>query len=116
MSRPGPFKRSENMNYIFDEIKLERQRQDEKFGEQNLPMTPEVFSLDGCKQTLNTMRHQNDLNLKNGKANWYHILAEELLEVFSETDPNKQREELIQVAAVAVAIIEGLDRALLKDV
>jgi len=104
------------MNYIFDEIRLERQRQDEKWGEQNHPMIPEIFSIEGCKQTLNTMRHQNDLNSINGKANWYHILAEEILEVFAETEPMKQRKELIQVAAVAVAIIECLDNAFLKDV
>jgi hypothetical protein len=35
---------------------------------------------------------------------------EEVLEAFLETSPEKQREEMIQVAAVAVAIIERLDR------
>jgi len=98
------------MNYIFDEIKLERQRQDEKFGTQNHPMTPELFSLEGCKSRLEAMRHQNKINTQNKKDNWYHILAEEIFEVFSETDPNKQREEMIQVAAIAVAIIECLDK------
>ena len=35
---------------------------------------------------------------------------EEVYEVFVETEPEKQREEMIQVAAVAVQIIECLDR------
>jgi hypothetical protein len=35
---------------------------------------------------------------------------EEVCETFLETEPEKQREEMIQVAAVAVQIIEYLDR------
>jgi NTP pyrophosphatase (non-canonical NTP hydrolase) len=32
---------------------------------------------------------------------WYTILMEEVYEAFAETEPEKQREEMIQVAAVA---------------
>jgi hypothetical protein len=35
---------------------------------------------------------------------------EEVCEAFAETEPEKQREEMVQVAAVAVQIIECLDR------
>jgi hypothetical protein len=35
---------------------------------------------------------------------------EEVYEAFAETEPENQREEMIQVAAVAVQIIEYLDR------
>jgi hypothetical protein len=44
------------------------------------------------------------------KRDWFYILDEEICEAFSETDPKKQREEMVQVAAVAVAIIDYLDR------
>jgi hypothetical protein len=45
-----------------------------------------------------------------GNSNWANILLEEVYEAFAETDPEKQREEMIQVAAVAVQIIEFLDK------
>lgn len=45
-----------------------------------------------------------------GKGTWRHILQEEVAEAFAELDPAPLREELIQVAAVAVAWIEAIDR------
>ena len=47
-----------------------------------------------------------------GMLTWRHILAEEFWEVFAndDADPQSQRAELIQVAAVAVAAIEAIDR------
>ena len=77
------------MEKIFDEIKNERVRQEEKWGEQN---------------------HQ--------PPEWLMILGEEVGEVnkaaleaiFSNTRLTGYREELIQVAAVAVAMIECYDR------
>jgi hypothetical protein len=41
---------------------------------------------------------------------WFDILLEEICEAFCEEKPEKQRKEMIQVAAVAVCIIEYLDR------
>jgi hypothetical protein len=103
------------MENIFEEIKAERRRQDEKWGEQNHPMLPELFSLDGCRRSMEVLKRENELASKRGKNCWYHILAEEALEVFAETEPEKQRAEMIQVAAVAVAIIECLDRKLADE-
>jgi len=45
-----------------------------------------------------------------GTTTWAMVLEEESLEALCETDPAKLREELVQVAAVAVAWIEALDR------
>lgn len=45
-----------------------------------------------------------------GIVTWRDILHEEVCEAFAETDPVKLREELIQVAAVAVAWVETLER------
>lgn len=72
------------MNAIFREIREERIRQDKKFGEQHhsLPV-------------------------------WNLILGEERGEVeraILEHDPDHTREELIQVAAVAVAMIQTIDK------
>jgi malonyl CoA-acyl carrier protein transacylase len=41
---------------------------------------------------------------------WEHILTEEHYEAMAEEDPTRLREELIQVAAVAVAWVEAIDR------
>lgn len=81
------------MDYVLDEIYSERVRQDEKWGQQD-----------------------------HAPAEWLMILGEEVgevnkaaLETFfkykdADNDYSKYREELIQVAAVAVAMIECLDR------
>ena len=70
---------------ILDEVSLERYKQDKKWGEQN--HSPEV---------------------------WLAILGEEFGEVcraVCENDVPNYREELVQVAAVAVAMIGALDRS-----
>ena len=41
---------------------------------------------------------------------WLHILLQEVYEAASSDDPTELRVELVQVAAVAVAWIEALDR------
>ena len=75
---------------IIDEILVERQKQDEKWGVQN-----------------------------HNSWYWLAILMEEVGEVAhaicgKRHDFLNYREELIQVAAVAVAMIESLDRELRK--
>lgn len=45
-----------------------------------------------------------------GRVTWRAILAEEVAEAFAETDPEKLRAELVQVAAVAVKWVEAIDR------
>jgi hypothetical protein len=51
-----------------------------------------------------------DQAAKNGCVTWRLILEEEVTEAFAESDPKKLEEELVQVAAVCVAWIEGLRR------
>lgn len=82
------------MNNIINEVLKERVNQDEKWGEQN-----------------------------HSPLEWLPILAEEFGEVakevcecyFSNYNYDNYREELIQVAAVAIAMVECLDRNLIKD-
>lgn len=44
-----------------------------------------------------------------GRITWDVVLLEEVFEALSETDPEKRKEELIQVAAVAIAEAESID-------
>jgi hypothetical protein len=97
---------SEKLAPIFTEISRERKRQDEKWGKQNHEMLRCVLKED-IKSSLEYFRTIND---KSTRYDWYSILQEEISEVFIETEQEKQREEMIQVAAVAVRIIEYLDR------
>jgi hypothetical protein len=92
---------------IFEAVDEERKRQNEKWGEQNHPMLNVPFNREGMIQGQLTYKQLND----GGKdCCWFAILLEEVYEAFSETDPAKQREEMVQAAAVAVQIIEYLDR------
>jgi hypothetical protein len=92
---------------IFSEISRERKRQDEKRGEQNHPMLSAYEDLESIRARLHEFRA---LNEDKDYRCWLTILQEEIGEAFAETDPEKQREKMVQVAAVAVQIIEYLDR------
>ena len=105
------------MKDILSEIEAERQRQNEKWGEQNHPMLGTSRSLLDPPNTAypgkDVLRRQ--LKVSRERCNsenigWFDILQEEVCEAFLETKPEKQRAEMIQVAAVAVQIIEYLDR------
>lgn len=85
----------------------ERKRQDAKWGEQNHPSGTggEGLGVDAARA-----RARCDKAAKEGKVTWLHILDEEVREAFAEKNPEALRAELVQVAAVAVAWVEYLDR------
>jgi NTP pyrophosphatase (non-canonical NTP hydrolase) len=100
------------MSYVLDEIATERSRQDSKFGAQNHDPATWVVILgeeygEVCKEVcearfaLEAIRgeHQRGDYAGAGLAQQSHI-----------NFLRKTREELVQVAAVAVAMIESLDR------
>ena len=93
---------------VLDDVHDERRRQDRKWGEQNHP--------DGTKSDpvseahADCIRHRADEAARAGTLTWRHILDEEVAEAFAEDDPARLREELVQVAAVAVGWIEAIDR------
>ena len=95
-----------NIDSIFEEIRAERQRQDEKWGEQNHQMLDKRVPIEIIKEGADNCRAINESERKS----WFSVLREEIYEAFAENEPEKQREELVQVAAVVVAIIECLDR------
>jgi hypothetical protein len=96
---------------VLEEVALERRQQDLKWGEQNWPMGGGT----DYDRTASSVAHSNcDNAFSRGEGTWQDILQEEVAEVFAETDPLKIRAEAIQVAAVAIAIVECIDRKLGK--
>jgi len=96
----------------------ERIRQDERWGVQDHPMIarevedagaytraefygvrPEHFARATCERRF-----------ANGIGSFVDILAEEVSEAICAQDDSARRAELIQVAAVAVAMVEAIDR------
>lgn len=99
---------------VLKEVAEERQLQDIRFDEQNHPIVSPTYgqsSRDFYHNEALLWKLTNDQRFKSGDLAWDGILLEEVYEALAESDPKKIRAELIQVAAVAVAAIECLDRA-----
>lgn len=93
---------------IYTEISAERDRQDAKFGEQNHPdgIDTDETSVMIADQWRDMVNHR----LAAGTVSWTDILFEEAHEATVEADPAKLRAEVVQIAAVAVAWLECIDR------
>ena len=97
---------------IFEAIKAERARQDEKH--------PVAFSCllnpftDPTKEQFSkasqTTKEVNDLQESLNKHSACGLVTEELYEFFAETDKSRQVDEAIQNAALWVRIIEGITK------
>lgn len=92
---------------VLIEVDLERSRQDEKWGEQNHPNGTGLYQQEAAAERA---RRVCDRNFRSGCGTWADILREEFHEALAEEDPARLREELLQVAAVAVAWIQKIDR------
>lgn len=98
---------------ILDEVAIERYRQLEKWGQQDHPSHSPVGSMIAeWRSKAAYWKQVNDARHAQGVDSWDGILVEEVYEALAEADEAKVREELIQVAAVAVAWIEAIDRRL----
>lgn len=95
-----------SVEQVLAEIKTERWRQDNKFGEQN---HPDGTSKD-YKWLADSAREKCNSNAENGLVTWKNILQEEFYEALSETNQYLIRAELLQVAAVCVSWIQSIDR------
>ena len=95
------------MRQVLDEIVAERVRQHDKWGEQN---HPDGTGGDAYKWLADGARHKCQTAAALGEVTYRHILEEEVAEAYAESDPQRLRAELIQVAAVAVAWVEKIDR------
>lgn len=107
------------MEKIFNEIKLEREKQDAKWGEQNHPILDQILiDRSGermCEEyeipTEDRARQMVNIHAERGDLTYMHILMEEISEVAScGANTEELRKELIQSASVLVAMIESLDR------
>lgn len=91
---------------ILNEIGLERERQDAKWGEQNHP--------DGTNnkwaEVATGMKLKCDSKSNRGQLTFRDIFEEEIWEAYAETDPDLLRAELVQCAAVLVNWIGAIDR------
>jgi hypothetical protein len=95
---------------VLEEVLHERLKQNEKWGEQSHPDgTGGALAFEVAEITRRDCEFAfSDVTTDVGT--WRHILDEEVAEAFAETEPDKLRAELVQVAAVAAAWIESIDR------
>ncbi|WP_433584572.1 hypothetical protein [Microbacterium hydrocarbonoxydans] len=99
---------------VLEELAAERRRQDEKWGEQNHPdgtgTGTEVVPLWYAEDFAEWAKHATDVAARASVVTWREILLEEVAEAFDESDLDKLRTELVQVAAVATQWVEAIDR------
>lgn len=101
--------------HVLTQVSIERRNQEEKWGQQNwasfrrMPIVDRLASLGICF-TEAEAKANCDTAYKEGRLLYSHIFMEEVIEAMSADTPQDLRKELIQVAAVAVAWIESLDR------
>lgn len=95
------------LGLLWWDIKDERMRQQDKHGDQgHLPDgTGGLVAVDAA----NRAKALTDRHAVTGDLTWKDILDEEVREAFAEGNPVLVREELIQVAAVALAWIAAID-------
>lgn len=92
---------------VLAQVAIERKHQDAKWGEQN---HPNGTGGPGRAQDAENARRECKRQFAEGTGTWLDILEEEVAEAYAEVDQDKLRTELVQVAAVAVAWIEAIDR------
>lgn len=98
---------------VLGEVAAERGRQDAQWGEQNYPNgTGPARRLFGKRadEWRDEVQKRVDTLASRGELTYGAVLLEEVCEAYAEDDPAKVRAELIQVAAVAVAMVEKIDR------
>lgn len=92
---------------VLGEVLAERFAQHEKWGVQSWP---NGTGGEQARILADGARALTDRAAKDGTLTYRNILEEEVYEAFAESDPEKLKVELVQVAAVACAWAEKLDR------
>ena len=90
-----------------NDVLAERDRQDEKWGEQN---HPDGTAQPGDFAEAEAQREATNRAAAEGTLTWRDILAEEVKEAFAESDPELLRKELVETISVAFAWIEAIER------
>lgn len=100
---------------VLEDVAVERNNQIDKWGYQTHPDL--LDGREGCRADYAMLsgfyRDRNDQAEVQDECDWTTILLEEVYEALAESDRKRIREELVQVAAVAVAWIEDIDSELL---
>jgi hypothetical protein len=94
---------------VINEVGRERERQHAKWGEQNFPICDEVKKREAL-QKVDDMKALVDKAAEENSLTFDMIFEEEHLESLSADTLEDQLTEWIQVAAVAVQIVERIDR------
>jgi hypothetical protein len=95
------------------EVEQEVARQHKLWGEQNHPnrgFEHNSIYADAFAEHASDWKRLNDLRVADGTIAFDGILLEEVYEAVSESEPARIREELVQIAAVAVTWIAAIDR------
>ncbi|MDT0409916.1 MULTISPECIES: hypothetical protein [Streptomyces] len=92
---------------VLGEIAAERAAQDARWGEQ---AHPDGTGLPIYQHSARRYRDHADRAAASGHLAWRDVLLEEIHEALAESDAARLRAELVQVAAVATAWIEAIDR------
>lgn len=92
---------------VYGAIARERAAQDAKWGEQN---HRDGTGGPGRRAAADDARDWTNHQAAEKTLCWIDILEEEVAEAAAESDPVELRAELVQIAAVAAAWIEAIDR------
>lgn len=101
-------------NNVLQEVLAERIRQDDRWGEQNHPVHDQedpngVFLLG---RSYAALEQEAKARFAAGRRSWALVELEEIFEALAAKTLAEARAEFIQVAAVAVAAVESIDRKL----
>lgn len=103
---------------VLHDVRAERQRQDDLWGQQDLPngtgpLSQPLLPLEETTADFVELafKARERRNVRAGTLTYADVLMEEVAEVMAESNPEKLREELIQAAAVCVKWAEAIDRA-----
>lgn len=95
-------------------FEVERCNQHKRWGQQDHPdfagLLDRAVQRAAYAERAEWWKSENALRVRIGQLAWDGILLEEVFEALGETDPAALRAELVQVAAVAAAWVEAIDR------
>lgn len=98
---------------LVDAVEAECARQFEKWGEQNHPVhggkKPKAGVDEWYARSL-AWKRNNDARVEAGTLGWDSILLEEVYEALAEVDSGAIEEEIVQVIAVCVSMLDSMKR------
>jgi hypothetical protein len=99
------------MKCVVSEVENERRKQNARWKDVDECLDRPIGGNPDHAYALKWYRQIKNMKDRAGKLTWMDILREEFFELAVEPDDNwpRQREELVQVAAVAVAMVEAGD-------